>query len=317
MLEGVSRRAILGAGTAWAASALAFDEKTVPKLKVAIFSKHLHFLQGEELAKAAKDIGFDGIDITVRKGGHVEPDRVRQDLPPLVATIRKVGLDVPMITTDIVDADTPCTEDMLKTMADLGIPRYRWMPAGALKYTATEPYAAQLERIRPRIAKLAALNARYKVGAMWHTHSGVDYVGASFWDIYLLLKDLDPKSVGVNYDVGHATVEGGTGGWINSFRVMGPYLRGIAVKDFYWSKDAKGAWKAQWTPLGEGMVHLPQFFGMVKEAGFAGPLQLHFEYPLGGADGGKKTLGMPREEVFAAMKRDLGKLHGYLGQAGL
>ncbi len=317
MLSGVSRRALLGAGTVWAASALAFDEKIVPKLKVAIFSKHLHFLQGEELAKAARDIGFDGIDITVRKGGHVEPERVRQDLPPLVATIRKAGLEVPMITTDIVDADTPCAEDMLKTMADLGIPRYRWMPAGALKYTATEPYPVQLERIRPRIAKLAALNARYKVGAMWHTHSGVDYVGASFWDIYLLLKDLDPKAVGVNYDVGHATVEGGMGGWINSFRVCGPYLRGIAVKDFYWAKDAKGTWKEQWAPLGEGMVHLPQFFGMVKQAGFIGPLQLHFEYPLGGADGGKKTLSMPREEVFSAMKRDLGKLHGYLGQAGL
>ena len=196
MPEGVSRRAMLGAGTMWAASALAFDEKTAPKLKVAIFSKHLHFLQGEELAKAAKDIGFDGIDITVRKGGHVEPERVRQDLPPLVATIRKAGLEVPMITTDIVDADTPCAEDMLKTMADLGIPRYRWMPAGALKYTATEPYPAQLDGSARASPNWPPCNARYQVGAMWHTHSGVDYVGASFWDIYLLLKDLDPKRRG-------------------------------------------------------------------------------------------------------------------------
>jgi len=317
MLTGVSRRALLGAGTVWAASALAFDEKPTPKLKVAIFSKHLHFLQGAELARAAKEVGFDGIDITVRKGGHVEPERVREDLPPLVSIIRKSGLEVPMITTDIVDADTPCTEDILKTMADLAIPRYRWMPSGALKYNYAEPYPPQLERLKPRIARLAALNARYKVGAMWHTHSGVGFVGANLWDIYLLLKDLDPKAVGVNYDVGHATIEGGMGGWINSFHIMGPYLRGIAVKDFYWAKDAKGAWKAQWTPLGEGMVHLAQFFGMVKEAGFDGPLQLHFEYPLGGADGGKKMLSMPREEVLTAMKRDLGKLHGLMGQAGL
>lgn len=313
---GVSRRALLGVGAAWAASALA-DEPAATKLKVSIFSKHLQFLQGAELAQTAREVGFDGIDLTVRKGGHVEPQRVRQDLPPLVAAIRKAGLQVPMITTDIVDADSPYTEDILQTMADLGIPRYRWMPAGALKYTAAEPYPAQLERIRARVARLAALNARYRVGAMWHTHSGVGYVGASFWDLYLLLKDQDPAAVGVNYDIGHATIEGGMGGWGNSFGVLRPYLRGIAVKDFVWAKDTKGAWKAQWVPLGEGMVHLAQFFGMVKAAGFDGPLQIHFEYPLGGADGGKRTLTLPRAEVLSAMQRDLGKLRGYLGQAGL
>ena len=32
------------------------------------------------------------------------------------------------------------------------------------------------------------------------------------------------------------------------------HLRGIAVKDFAWGKDAKGAWQPQWRPLGEGMI---------------------------------------------------------------
>jgi sugar phosphate isomerase/epimerase len=73
--------------------ARAADEKPAQhKLKVAIFSKHLQFLAGEELAKAAADIGFDGIDITVRRGGHVAPERVGQDLPPLVGILRQHGL---------------------------------------------------------------------------------------------------------------------------------------------------------------------------------------------------------------------------------
>jgi sugar phosphate isomerase/epimerase len=285
------------------------------KLKVAVFSKHLHFLKGEELAKAAASAGFDGLDITVRPGGHVEPARVAQDLPPLVKLIRANGLEVPMITSGIEDADTPHAEAVIRTIADLGIRHYRW---GGYKYDpAGPPLADQLAAFRPKVGKLAALNAKYKVGAMFHTHSGINLVGAPIWDLYILLKDLDPQSVGVNYDIGHATIEGGFGGWIDSFRVLGPYVRGVAVKDFLWEKDAKGNWNAEWKPLGEGMVRFPEFFRMLARTGFNGPLQIHYEYPLGGAQDGKRQLTIPQDQVLSAMKRDLQTLRGYLRGADL
>ncbi|MDQ6759255.1 MAG: sugar phosphate isomerase/epimerase, partial [Acidobacteriota bacterium] len=196
------------------------------KQNIAIFSKHLQFLNGEELAKSVAFLGFDGIDLTVRAGGHVEPQRVVQDLPPLVKTIRANGLEVPMITSDILDADSPHTEDVLRTISALGINHYRW---GGFKYDDKTPLPDQLEALKPRVAKLAKLNTKYQAGAMFHTHSGKGLVGAPIWDLYILLKDFDPKAVGINYDIGHATIEGGSGGWIDSFRVTGPYLRGVAV----------------------------------------------------------------------------------------
>jgi sugar phosphate isomerase/epimerase len=296
----ISRRSLL----AGAAALLARPAGAAPKLKVAIFSKHLQFVQGAELARAAADLGFDGVDITVRKGGHVLPERVRQDLPGLVATIRQHGLEVPMVTTDILDPETPFAEDIVRTAAELGIRHYRF---GGFKYTADRPYPAQLEALRPRLAKLAAMNDKYQSCAMYHTHSGVGLVGASIWDLYLAMRDLDPKLVGVNFDVAHAVIEGGLGGWINSFRITGPHLRGIAVKDFVWAKDAKGKWKEQWVPLGEGMVHWPEFWGMLAPAGFDGPVQVHFEYPLPEA----------REGTYAAMKRDLATLRAQLAKAAL
>jgi sugar phosphate isomerase/epimerase len=94
-------------------------------------------------------------------------------------------------------------------------------------------------------------------------------------------------------------------------------LRGIAVKDFVWSRNTKGDWAPEWKPLGEGMVRFHQFFSMVAEARFQGPIQLHFEYPLGGAGAGKRTLTIPREEVFAGMKRDLTALRGYMSKVGV
>src|SRR5438045_8813160 len=113
----LSRRALLASGAALLNHPVAAKER----LKVAIFSKHLQFLTGEALAKAVAGLGFDGVDITVRKGGHVEPARVAQDLPPLAAIFKDHGLEVPMITTDIANADTPFAADILKPMAGLRI----------------------------------------------------------------------------------------------------------------------------------------------------------------------------------------------------
>ena len=46
------------------------------------------------------------------------------------------------------------------------------------------------------------------------------------------------------------------------------------------------------------MVNFSGFFAIVKANGsFSGPVQLHFEYPgLGGAENGKKTLTIPKQE---------------------
>ena len=151
---------------------------------------------------------------------------------------------------------------------------------------------------------------------MYHTHSGIDLVGAPIWDLHELLTGFDPASVGVNYDIGHATVEGGFGGWIDSFRVTGTYVRGIAVKDFLWEKNSHGEWRPAWKPLGQGMVDFARFFQMVAACHFSGPLQLHFEYPLEGADDGSKQVRDP-SHVFSAMTRDLKQLRIYLSQAGL
>jgi sugar phosphate isomerase/epimerase len=306
----ISRRAMLAGG----ALLLGGGASAKGRLKVSVFSKHLQFLQGEDLAKAVAGIGFDGVDLAVRKGGHVEPATVAKDLPPAVETLRRNGLEVPMITTEIADAETPYAEDVLKAAAALGIRYYRF---GAFKWDAGKPYAPQLEAFKPRLAKLAALNGKYQTCAMYHTHSGAGLVGASIWDLWYAMKELDPRLVGINYDVGHATVEGGLGGWIASFGIAGKYVRGIALKDVKWEKDAKGTWREAWQPIGEGMVKFPQFFKMVAETDFAGPLQMHFEYPLGGANNGTRTPTIPKEEIYAAMKRDLGKVRGMLAQAAL
>jgi sugar phosphate isomerase/epimerase len=284
-------------------------------LPICIFSKHFQWTDCSETAALAADIGFDGVDLTVRAGGHVLPERVEQDLPKAVETIRKTGLSVPMITSGILDTSSPHAEAVLRTASGLGIRYYRW---GGFRYSYDRDLIEQLEQIKPRVKALAQLNEKCKITAMYHIHSGSGQVGASMWDLWYLLRDVDPRWTGVNYDVGHATAEGGVSAWVNAAYLLQKYMRGVALKDFKWGKNARGEWVPQWCPPGEGMVDFPRFFQMLKAAQFSGPVQLHFEYPgLGGADNGATTLAIPKAQLVATMRRDLSYVKNLMKQAQL
>ena len=302
-------------------------------LPIVYFSKHLQWLDWEQMAATAADLGFDGLDVTVREGGHVEPARVQEDLPKVAKIVRKAGLDIPMITAGIVDADSPHAEDIIRAASEAGISRYRWgWFAWSDDKKAPDPakFHASIDRptgllinvpdrlaeLKKRVATLAALNEKHKVCAMYHNHSG-PLVGASVWDLWVLLKDFSPRWVGSNFDLGHATVEGGLGGWVNNTRLMTPFMRGVAIKDFKWGKNAKGQWEPLWCPLGEGMVNFPAFFAMIKEAKFSGPVQLHTEYPLGGIENGVKTPTLEKSQIIATIRKDLNTLKGWMKQAQL
>jgi len=309
----MTRRNLI-ASTALSSAAFAAKEPSKSPWPVLMFSKHFQWTGIGEMTDMCARLGYDGIDLTLRAGGHIEPERVEDDLPKALAIIHQAGLVTPMVTSGIVDATTPHAERVMKALQKAGIRRYRW---GNYKYDLKRSLPDQLRELQPRVRDLAAMNKQYGLCAMYHTHSGPGYVGASFWDLYGLLKDLSPDQVSVNLDVGHATAEGGYGGWIHSTRLLAPHTRGIALKDFAWKKEAKG-WRPGWCAFGQGMVDFRQFLTMMKTAGFRGPVQLHFEYPeLGGIDTGKKELTIPKERVAAIFQRDLEACRAVLREAGM
>ena len=82
---------------------------------VHVFSKPLQWLGYDALAEMLAEAGAEGIDLSVRPGGHVLPENVKTDLPKAVAAARKNGLRIDMITTAITKADENYTADILKT----------------------------------------------------------------------------------------------------------------------------------------------------------------------------------------------------------
>ena len=103
----------------------AIPPKMNDEFSISIFSKHLQWLGYDEMAKVARDMGFEGIDLTVRPEGHVLPENVEKDLPKAMEAVTKAGLKVITITTAVYDAEDPLSEKVLKTASALGIRHYR------------------------------------------------------------------------------------------------------------------------------------------------------------------------------------------------
>lgn len=281
------------------------------QVKVCIFSKHLQWLDYPEMAEAVVRMGFDGIDLTVRPGGHVLPENVTTDLPRAVTAAREAGSEITMMTTKITEP-TEETTAVLKTAAAQGIHYYRM---GSLKYPAEKSIPAQIQALKPDFKSIAALNQKFGIYGAYQNHAGNQRVGAALWDLWELLKDTDPAWLGCQFDVRHATVEGGTA-WPTNFRLLAPFVKMVVIKDFRWEKTASG-WRAQSCPLGQGMVDVPRFLKLLREINFQGPISLHFEYPLGGVERGARKLALEPRKILHSMRKDLNLLRKWLAAVNL
>src|SRR5437773_8801307 len=110
--------------------------------KFCAFEKPLQFLSYDEVAGLVAGLGFDGVEATVRPGGHVLPERVQDDLPKFVEALKKRGLEITILTSGINSVMQPHTEKVLRTAAKLGIQRYRML---WWRYDLKKPIWPQIE----------------------------------------------------------------------------------------------------------------------------------------------------------------------------
>lgn len=272
-------------------------------LKIHVFSKHLQFLDYEDMAEAASEIGFDGVDLTVRPNGHVIPERVEQDLPKAVEAMKKAGFDPLMITTAVLDPHDPIDKLVLTTAEKLGIEFYRM---NYYRYLEGKTIPESIDHFQQKGKELSDFNQSIGLVGCYQNHAG-NYMGASIWELWELLKEADNDYLGAQYDIRHATVEGGLS-WQNGLKLIAPFIKTLAIKDFKWVKE-NGSWIAQNTPIGEGMVDFSLYFKHLKELKIQVPLSLHLEYPIAGAEHGANKLSGDPRIVFEAMRKDLQKIH--------
>lgn len=268
-------------------------------LNVHLFSKHLQFLDYNDMSEAAAEMGFSGLDLTVRPEGHVLPHRVLEDLPMAVEAMKKYGLNPMLMTTNVIDVENKEHSSVLETASKSGFSHYR---TAWLSYPENREIAESQAIYGQQLKELEVLNKQLGLIGCYQNHAG-NHVGAPIWDLPPILQATKNVNIGCQYDIRHAVVEGGSC-WELGLRLIRPFIKSIVIKDFKWG-TVNGQWKPINTPLGEGMVDFDRYFSLLKKYGINVPVSLHLEYGLGGAEHGANEITIDKKEVFAQMKKDL------------
>ena len=242
-----------------------------------VFSKFLTGQPLESVGRRLKAAGIAGIDLTVRPGGHVEAANVTEALPRAVEELGRAGVRIGMITTGIQSVEQG--ETILRAAAKCGIKHYKlgywsYREFGTLKQLRAEIIA----KLKP----LAALNRELNLTAGFHNHSDT-FVGAQLADVAHILDAVDSPHVGAYFDGCHATIEGGSRGWMAGLELVIDRIVMLAVKDFRWL-DNKSAYaggrrhSVMFCPLATGNTPWPAMVKVLKQRNFAGPISIHAEY---------------------------------------
>jgi sugar phosphate isomerase/epimerase len=276
---GLTRRQLLAGVAAGASRAAAqYRAGNGPKLRtspaVCLYSRLLIKVPYDDLGPVLHGLGLDGCDLSVEPGGHVDPHGQDFHLMRAVEAITGVGLDVPAITTGYTSLADPTIRNVAGTCGEMGVPVFK---PGHWKYTAGTEIEARLAEVQRDLAGLASLTRAVNMALAIQNLAG-ENVGEAVWDINMMIRGTDPRTVGYDFDVGSATAEGGMGGWSVALRLALPRLKMVTARDFLWSKDATGVWKMTPCPLGEGMVDWPRFFAVLARARFAGPISIQIDY---------------------------------------
>ncbi len=262
---------------------------------LSVFTKPLQMLSYDDLADVIAELGFDGIEGTIRPGGQITPEQVPDELPKMMAALRKRKLEMTIMASGVNDARDKLSVRQLEVAAKLGIKRYRMK---YFKYDLKRPVAKQLDEIRPQLKDLVAVNKALGLQAVYQNHSGRNYVGAPLWDLWLLVKEHPVEHLAVALDTGHTTVEG-TNSWPIQVNLLRPHFGALYVKDYTWIENKKTN-----VPLGRGNVDSGYPKRLLK-SGYTGPVNLHVEY----------LKPFSKENVpnqIAAIKRDMVVLRKWL-----
>ena len=261
---------------------------------VCAYSGNLARVPYTEMGGLVSQMGYDGIDLTVMMGGHVDPRLTNVDMMRAVEVIADSALELPMISTDITTTQNPTAYAVLYLASQAGVHLFR---------TGYWPHSiatnARVAQAKQELLSVVLLARRCNMVGMLPNKSG-NFVGHNLAETAKLIGDMDANWMGVYFDIAHAVADAGPDGWEQVLRTSLPRLRAVALQDFTWKQEGAEK-KMELCPMGQGVVDWKKFFAALAAARFNGPVSLHMEYAT--------------DDEPGSMARDLEFTRKQIGQA--
>ena len=277
-----TRRNFLASGAAFAFTAAAGRsfalESGSSSPEIAVFTKSFQSWSIDEVCRKFAQLGLSGLDLTVRPGGHIQPNEIKAKLPEAAKFAADNGVKIVQITSAVTD-DGDYARDLFSTAGELGVDKIK---LGYYRSGKAHETADRLKSTQASLKGLVKVAADSGVMPCVHIHSGT-YIPSHGTLAYLLLQDFDPSEMGVYVDMLHMSVEGGAGGWQQGLGLLKPWIKLCAVKNYIWEergrdKHGQQKWKWETCPLADGISPIPDFVSVLKSFDYNGPYSLHSEY---------------------------------------
>lgn len=238
------------------------------KISFTVFTKPWKTVPLPQLGRFVHGLGFHGIELPVRPGFQVEPERVSRGLPEAAKTLADFGVKIASVAG-------PTDEPTIAACAQAGVPVIRI----CVGIRRDESYLQGEARLQREFDVLVPILARYGVTLGIQNHCGRDVCHAM--GLRSLIGKYDPKQIAAVWDAAHNALQGEEPEL--ALDIIWSHLCMVNLKNAVWQrrntlKEGPAEWRPHWVGGREGLASWTRVAADLKRRGYQGVVCLTAEY---------------------------------------
>jgi sugar phosphate isomerase/epimerase len=236
------------------------------------------FHEAIEITRAS---GCSGIELRVADTYHKSLRELSDNGPVVAREVADAGLRLAVLNSYIPIEDEPHTDALIAAAGAMGVAQVRVvLPRAARAAVASQANIKEgipsyyshlqpnelLDRLKLALVHLESRARTAGVQVLLELHWGT--VMSSFSSAYLLVRELDPRFIGITFDPANMIVEGKED-WEYGLSLICDYIANVHVKNVSWKLTDEG-WTWEWSEMHQGMLDWPHLIFLIRQTGYRG-----------------------------------------------